>query len=46
MYSKQYQKKKEYTSYVIEVHALKNNATLIGAIGLAELAQELPSIML
>lgn len=37
----QYQKKKEYTSYVIEVHALKNNAALIGATGLAELAQAL-----
>lgn len=34
-------KEKEYKSYVIEVHALKNNAALIGAMKLSEQAKRL-----
>lgn len=37
----QYVKEKEYKSYVIEVHALKNNAALIGAMKLSEDAKRL-----
>lgn len=36
-----YQESKDYKSYTIEVHALKNNAALIGATELAEEAKKL-----
>lgn len=36
-----YVKEKDYSSYVIEVHALKNNAALIGAVSLSEEAKRL-----
>ena len=38
---KQYQVEKDYKSYVIEVHALKNNASLIGAMMLSDDAKNL-----
>ena len=34
-------RQKEFDSYVIEVHALKNNAALIGAVKLSEEAKKL-----
>ena len=37
----QYMKEKEYESFMIEVHALKNNAALIGSVKLSEFAKEL-----
>ena len=40
-YLKQYQVEKDYKSYVIEVHALKNNASLIGAMTLSDDAKYL-----
>jgi len=38
---KEYQSEKKYESYIIEVHALKNNAALIGAMSIAEEAKSL-----
>lgn len=36
-----YAKEKEYESYIVEIHALKNNAALIGAMELSECAKRL-----